>query len=221
MNHEIAIVGHHHRGMRATKLGYRVGAKINCTDDGRIGAGYNHLRAWRWLGANNHQKWSVVLEDDALPVPNFNEQLTKALEHAPSQVVSLYLGAGSPRHWQPSISSVIARPESWLMADELLHHVGVAIHTSVCHIITDVRAMLDDYPIDEAIGLQCRALHMPIAYCHPSLVDHDTTAPSVMASRKSQHPVLSERRDHDRHAWVLATDHVWDSSTCEIPSPRL
>lgn len=219
--YEIAVVAHEARGPLGHKLAQRVHATCLCLDDGTLGAGYNHLRAWNWL-ADSNAEWGVVLEDDAIPSGWFlSGDLTDVLRTAPSPVISLYLGRSSPRHWQPSISSVIARPESWLMASELLHHVGVAIRTSVLPLVFDgVRQSLNAYPIDEAIGQRCRKIGIRIAYCHPSIVDHDTTAPSVLTDRLSQHPVEHDRRDQDRRAWtMLEGNGAWDNSQVTIPNP--
>lgn len=221
--YEIAIVAHVSRGPLGHKLAQRVGATCLCLDNGSLGAGYNHLRAWNWL-ADGNAKWSIVLEDDAVPSGWFlSGDLTDVLRTAPSPVVSLYLGRSTPSHWQPSISRVIARPESWLMASELLHHVGVAVKTTILPVLLDgVHEALTAYPIDEAIGARCRKIGIPIAYCHPSIVDHDTSAPSTMIDRQSQHPVEVDRREEDRKAWVMmGSSRAWDNSQVTIPEPAI
>jgi hypothetical protein len=219
--YEIAVVGHVDRGPLGHKLSNRVKATCYCLDDGTVGAGHNHLRAWRWL-AMGPAEWGVVLEDDAAPSAWFlSGDLSGVLENAPSPVVSLYLGRSSPRHWQPSISSVIARPESWLMGSELLHHVGVAIKTTTLPVLLDgVQRLLGTHPIDEALGLRCRKIGIPIAYCHPSIVDHDAEIPSVITEHRSQHPVEQQRRDIDRVAWMMVNGHTeWNNSQVIIPEP--
>lgn len=219
--YEIAVVAHVARGSRGHRLAERVFSTCLCLDDGSLGVGYNHLRAWNWL-ADGNAEWGVVLEDDALPSSWFlSGHLKDVLITAPSPVVSLYLGRSSPAHWQPSISRVIARPESWLMASELLHHVGVAIKTTTLPVVLDgVRQLLSAYPIDEAIGMRCRKIGIPIAYCHPSIVDHDISAPPTIIDHKSQHPVNVERRDQDRRAWVMiGANHARDNSQVTIPEP--
>lgn len=218
---EIAVVAHESRGQLGQRLADRVYAKCLCFDDGSIGAGYNHLRAWRWL-AGGSAEWGVVLEDDAVPSSWFlSGDLSDVLKAAPSPVVSLYLGRSSPMHWQPSISEVIARPESWLMGSDLLHHVGVAIKTTTLPVLLDgVEALLNAFPIDEAIGMRCRKIGIKIAYCHPSIVDHDVAVPPAITEHHSQHPYEQQRRDIDRTAWMMCgTNPEWNNSQVAIPEP--
>lgn len=221
--YEIAVVGHTARGALAHRLAQRVGATCMCIDDGSIGAGYNHLRAWHWLAEGNAE-WSIVLEDDAIPSGWFlSGDLTDVLENAPSPVVSMFLGRTSPAHWQPSISQVIGSSECWLMGTELLHHVAVAAKTAILPVLLDgVKEALNAYPIDEALGARCRKIGIPIAYCHPSIVDHNATIPSVISieERLSQHPIDGPRRDWDRTAWtMIGATHEWNNSQVAIPEP--
>lgn len=223
----ISIVGHINRAESAEKLCTALGAEAVCMDDVNFGPGVNHERAWRWVADNQNEDWGVVLEDDALPVKGFREQLDMVLEKAPSAVVSLYLGRGRPPHWQPSIQSVIMKPACFLYAPELLHHVGVAIKTPLIPFMLDY---LDDFPeyrtfkmpIDEAIGHWVRKHGMNVSYTHPSIVEHDLSLPSTITEHTSQHATESGRRDDPREvrkAWMFGSRKMWNNSACRIPDP--
>lgn len=223
--YEIAVVAHKDRWKMARELATRVDALCLSVDDGGMAQGFNHLRAWRWL-RDGDSEWCVVLEDDAKPSSWFlSGDLTDVLKNAPSPVVSLYLGRGSPRHWQPSISQVIARDASWLMCSELLHHVGVAIKASVLPVLLDgMEGLLATFPIDEAIGLRCRRMGIKVAYCKPSIVDHKVEAPPILRTRFSSVPTLDPTgRAFDegyRTAWLMADANPdFTKSQVTIPEP--
>lgn len=211
----IAVVTHVDRMDAGWALADQVNAKFIALDPGRFGAGHNHLRAWEWL-SHNADEWSIVLEDDAQPVEGFLDQVDMALQVAPSPVVSLYLGQGRPQHWQGSIAIAMGRlaheeDACWLMGTELLHHVGVAIKTSLLPLMIDnVKYALDEQiPIDFAIGAWVRKMGLKVAYSHPSLVNHDDQLPTLVHD-------LEEPRQR-RRAWVCDTRDEWDLSSYDIP----
>lgn len=221
----IGVVAHIDRLETAETLADKVGAEFMTVDSGNLGAGRNHEKAWQWL-EDSDSEWSVVLEDDAIPITGFRKELQVALLNAPLPIVSLYLGRFRPPHWQNSIASVIASPASWLLADELLHHVGVAIRSDRVSNMLDSISADSDYvwgkiPIDEAIGRWARKRGYPVAYSHPSLVDHDHSMPTVIKHHLSQHATETGTRDDPRElrkAWVMGTRR-WDSTTARIPPP--
>lgn len=230
-DHQVVIVGHYARRHQAWKLFEEVNATRMFMDDGHLGAGENHLNAWHWLSKNNLRNWSVVLEDDALPVPNFREQLQMALAQASKDavVVSLYLGRSRPPQWQDSIARVIAHPADpcWFFARDLLHHVGVAIRTHELPVMVHgVHQVLRHYPIDEAIGRWAGTQTMnevPIAYTNPSLVDHRWDQPSVITERMHDGHVDATDRPIDpkapRKAWRVGGRTNWTDSVMVIPTP--
>jgi hypothetical protein len=219
----IAVVGHNSRREMIDQLIPLAGVSLAFIDDGHLGPVRNHMMAWKYLAYYTQpDDWAVVLEDDAVPVEDFNIQLAQALNAAPSPVVSLYLGRARPPHWQHSIASVIMRPESWLMANEMLHGVGIAVRGECALRMTQaIRDMPPHWPIDERIGAWCRREGIKVAYAHPSLVDH-ADVPSIIG------PVRASRHDTDaltrsdtrepRKAWVLGPS-TWDFSSATIPDP--
>lgn len=230
--HEIAIVGDMRRSEQAWTLADMVSSTFMAMDDHhRLGPGRNHLRAWDWHQDNNRTPWAIVLEDDALPVVDFVHQAQEALQCAPSPVVSFYLGRSRPPHWQPSIGRVIADPEtlgprreSWLTAPVLLHHVGVAVKTSLLPLMCDSLPwhLQSGAPIDEAISLWCRRMNIRVAYTNPSLVDHDHTIPSVITAHTSlwhDDPVARDDPRDIRIAWTVGPRQRWNDRSVEIPVP--
>src|SRR5262249_18502746 len=144
-------------------------------DDGTLGAEGNHKAAWEWHAENNTAPWSVVLEDDALPVDGFLNQAAAALTEAPTQLVSFYLGQARPPQWQTKIADAIAKADAneahWIVSTALIHGVAVALKTDL------IPSMLNwvsqtPLPIDEAVSHWARAHHKAVAYTLPSLCDH-------------------------------------------------
>lgn len=224
----IGVVAHHSRHERAEKMADYVGAEVIAVDsDGKLGAGANHEACYRWLAETTTAPWCVLLEDDAVPVKNFRTQLDAVLRAAPNTgLLSLYLGRSRPPHYQPSIARVIARDEHFLLCDELLHHVAVAIRTPLIgamltHLRANRKYARGRLPIDEAIGQWARAASMPVAYCHPSIVNHDPRLPTVIAKHVSQHPADTGERPaiELRQAWAFGTRQDWQTTTAAIPKP--
>lgn len=216
----IAIVAHHSRRDRAEKLA-ESSVRAECifidTPELELGAGKNHLRAWAWLSEQD-TIWSVILEDDALPVPQFRAQLDAALAVAPTPVVSLYLGRARPPGAQEAIGKVLGRIDTgeldpcWLVTNKLLHHVGVAIKTNAVDWMT--HAVNQTLPIDEAIGEWATYdAATQVSYTWPSLVDHDYTLPTVIDHHVSGEPGDPGTRDHvrdqQRRAWRKGTREHW------------
>jgi hypothetical protein len=224
----IGLVAHHTRWDRAQNLAEYLKADVVALDyDGKVGAGRNHEICYEWL-AESGAPWSVLLEDDAVPIKNFRQELDRVLQAVPpgTGVLSLYLGRWRPPHWQASIAQVISRDEHFFLASELLHHVAVAIRTPLIplmldHIRADRRYQIGKLPIDEAVGGFARAAGMPVAYSHPSIVNHDTTLPTVIGRHVSQHPTETGHRPRTefREAWAFGTRRDWQPSVARIPEP--
>lgn len=222
----IGIVAHYSRHERATRLADIVGAEVVAVDQGGMGAGSNHEVCYDWL-AESQSAWTVVLEDDAMPVRGFVGQLEQVLRAAPSPLVSLYLGRGRPPHWQIPIAQVITQDANFLLGSELLHHVAVAIRTPlVPGMLRFIRADPDyaagKLPIDEAIGRWARqAAKVPVSYAHPSIVNHNHDLPTVIKRHLSQHRTEDGKRGrkHIRRAWAFGTRPQWGQTTAVIPDP--
>ncbi|AEL98447.1 glycosyltransferase [Mycobacterium phage LinStu] len=215
----IAVVACQGRQKRAENLAQAVRAEFVAIDNGSLGPGNNHDVAWRWLDESGGT-WSVVLEDDAIPVAHFRDQLESVLKVAPSPIVSLYLGRSRPPHWQPSIMQVISSREHFLLGSTLLHHVAVAIRTEL---IFDMLAQRDrELPVDESIGTWARLREIPVAYTNPSIVNHEHRLPTTIVERTSGYPGETGKRDgakEPRKAWVFGSRQCWEASARQIPNP--
>lgn len=148
------------------------------TDDGRLGCLGNHAAIHGRLA--DEPGWSVILEDDALPVNDFGCDLEWMLDHAPHCIVSLYLGTGYPANWQQPIKKALEADTSWIVAPRLLHAVGYAIAPEVKGALA---RFLSSGPRleapDDAISLWARQQDIPVAYTNPSLVDHLDVTPAL------------------------------------------
>jgi len=221
----IGVVAHHTRQHRAERLAEAVDAEVVSVDFGGLGAGGNHEQCYEWLAAND-EPWSVLLEDDALPVKDFRAQLGAVLRAAPTPLVSLYLGRSRPPHWQPSIAQVISRDENFLTGTELLHHVAVAIRTPLipamlASIRSDTDYVSGALPIDEAVGRWARSASVTVSYAHPSIVDHDHALDTVIKKHVSQHRADrgGRSRREVRRAWAFGSRQQWRPTVAVIPEP--
>lgn len=208
----------HHTTRDITGLVKATKAAVVSTDDGTLGAGWNHRAVWSSLletvGRASHL---VVLEDDAVPVQGFLSQLDRALEVAPSPIVSLYLGREWPPHWQHSINLALQDADktdaAWLVCDELLHGVGVAVQTDL------VADMLENsnqrLPIDESISSWAMTNHHLVSYTTPSLVEH-ADLPTLV------NHFDGEPRPAGRVAWRTGARRKWTGEAVELlPQPNV
>lgn len=210
---KVVVVAHRSRSRMAHALARKVDADRVLTDDGTLGCEGNHRRSWQWLADNaGGCGWCVVLEDDALPVSRFREELDAALAVAPSPVVGLYLGRGKPRLAQDRIANAIVRvgDASWITAPRLWHGVGTAVLADLVPDLVQYLERRDDRPIDEAITAWAMDRNRPVAYTWPSLVDHADVEP-VIRQRADRQP-----RDRPRRAWRVGHREEWTSAAVAV-----
>ena len=211
MSHTVAVVAHLDRLTAAERLVEQIGAAYVHYDDGSLGCNESHHRTWMWHRDNTTTEWSVVLEDDAVPVNEFAEQLDMALDVAPASIASLYLGRLRPPRWQTRIQSAIANAvvadAHWVVGTHLLHAVGVAIRTDL---LTAMRSHAGhQLPADERITAWARHSGLPIAYTWPSLVDH-ADGPTLVLHRDGK------PRTCGRVAWQTGTRGAWNSERVSL-----
>lgn len=198
-----AVVAHEARIIAATELATSLGAVIT-VDDGSLGAEGNHLKAWAATAARPGE-WSLVLEDDAQPVPGFLEQAEAALKVSPAPIVSFYLGKNKPKAWQHRIAQALDQADMadahWIDTHYLLHAVAVAMRSDLRDDWLATAPTLD-FPIDQRLSEWARMRGHRIAYTIPSLVEH------------ADWPTLVQHRDRQprtdaRHAWRTGTRKQW------------
>jgi hypothetical protein len=207
----LGIVAHVSREAQANELARQTQALLVSVDTGVMGCATNHRFVWQNL-ANEPSSWTIVLEDDAIPVSGFPEHVKRALTASPAPVVSLYLGKSRPPQFQHQISDALAKAEAndahWVAAHELFHAVGVAIRT---HLVDDMLENVKAYlPWDQAVGKWARKRQHPIAYTVPSLVNHQD-GPTLV-----QHLDRRERLP-GRTAWHFGNPPLaWNSRTVDL-----
>lgn len=213
LTYAIGIVAHVSRADKAHELMDAAGAAYMSLDNGNLGCGGNHRKVWRHLAKRHaaHAEWLLVLEDDAIPVDGFNQQLEQALAVARAPVVSLYLGRKRPPHLQFMIEPAIKRADdadaSWIVSRQLLHAVGLAVRSNI---VEDMLATIDEeLPIDEAIHTWANKRRYRIGYSHPSLVDH-ADGETLLKHRDGQ------QREPGRVAWTCGSRETWTHEYVEM-----
>lgn len=173
MRVSFAVMGHESRRTAAEALATTTEATLHM-DDGHLGENANGDRAW--AAHDPAADWHVVLQDDALPVPGFVDQVHAALTVAPATAVSFYVGTSMPFQTVGPVRYAIDLADrtgaAWLESCSLHWGVGVAMPTQS---VTDFLAWAQgcDLPYDERIGAYWRRVqHAPVRYTWPSLVDH-------------------------------------------------
>lgn len=175
----VCVCAHPARLDRAEALAAKVGGVVVVDeepDDAPVllRSARTHDRAWRAAAALGHD-WSVVLEDDAVPVDGFTTALNAALSASGRALVSLYLG-DAPMRQRASQAAKRAEESgaSWIDHYGLLWGVGVALPTdAVGSMLESVRIADRRYlnPYDERLSIWANG-KLPIRYVWPSLVDH-------------------------------------------------
>lgn len=179
------------------KLADRVDADFLSVDDGSLGCTQNHVRAWR-QHATNPSDWNLNLEDDAIPVEQFRDQLDKALKAAPTPIVSLYLGGGyiGDNLTRSLLDNASAIGAHWAVAQ------GSVLHTVALAVRREILAPMIEYlgartqAVDSALGSWALRNSYEIGYSIPSLVDHaDEKSLVTKYRRSSRRAIMTGQRD--------------------------
>jgi GR25 family glycosyltransferase involved in LPS biosynthesis len=210
---DTVIVAHTSRSLWASDLAHQTNAHLSI-DNGRLGCTQNHLAAWEHHSKFTSADWSVILEDDAMPIPDFLAQTGLALAAAPTDIVSLYLGRQRPPQYQTAIAAAVKRAartnDAWITAPNLFHAVGVAIRTPLLSgMLRHVSHIHTGLDIDEAITEWAKYHGRLIGYTMPSLVDHRDQG--TIAHHRDYAP-----REPGRVAYKTGTRETWDSTVTMI-----
>lgn len=166
---KFVVVGHHSRRKMAQRLYSSLGAHHILTDEIGVGANEMHRRALEWAAEQSCRV--VVLEDDALPVPQFHAAVVEWLARFPDNLVSFYLGTGCPAPYQLNIAVKLIEADSLrndhVIIQRLLHGVCYSIPPS--QIDNVLRRWDPAKPADYAVG---DAYGGSVVYPVYSLVDH-------------------------------------------------
>lgn len=203
-----AIVAHTNRHTQAANLSHQLGNASIAWDDGQLGEGLNHDRAWRIAATQSKANYGVVLEDDAILTENFLQQAALALAEAPAPIVSFYTGTSRPPQYQARIKVALAQNPTWILADQLLHHVAVAIRTELIPDMLNHVAGREG-PADYRIGEWAQTRGHHITYTAPSLVDH-ADGPTLI------NHFDGEPRTEQRVAWVVGERDSWQGKVVHL-----
>lgn len=206
----IGVVAHVTRVKQAKRLAQRVHADFISIDNGLLGCDDSHKHVLNHL-SNLPSTFSVVLEDDAVPIDNFTAQLAHCLPMSPSPITSLYLGQLRPPQFQNAIRAATRRADAenadWIISTHLLHAVGYAIRTDL---IPSLLAFTSPLPIDQHISAWAQQYGHTTAYAWPSLVDH-ADGPTVIPTHPDGKP-----RTPGRVAWKTGPHPNWTTRTVPL-----
>jgi hypothetical protein len=218
------VVAHKTREQQANLLAEEVGAVVCNVDDGRLGCADNHLQVLGLLSLLDAD-WCVVLEDDAIPVPNLLFHVKHALAHAPAPVVGLYLGSGNPsgqpqrRIRQAVVAAQVGSEPSgrtdnegwaWITADCLIGSVGYAIRASLVDgMVGDLAYRAGEFPL--RLSRWAQEWDIGVCYTVPSLVDHDDGVPIGYTAEEFQRLRQTRVPGVWRKAWCFGTREGWDT----------
>lgn len=204
-------MGHVDRREMAYNLHSQVEAEYLSIDAGDYGENVNGDTTWRMLAASDAE-WSIVLQDDAVPIRNFRQHAAEALTMAPPTAVSFYVGTCRPRADRVQYAVDLAKSvdASWLVGNTLLWGVGVAIPTRLIEpMLTFVKD--NGFPYDARIGTFFRRTDTAIRYTWPSLVDH-ADGVSILDQQGHRKP-----RECPRVAHQVGVPPAWDGPVVRIP----
>jgi GR25 family glycosyltransferase involved in LPS biosynthesis len=193
----IGIISDTRRKDMGVKLSDLVDADFLSVDDGSLGCTQNHARAWR-QHSTKPADWNLNLEDDAVPVENFRDQLDKALEAAPTPIVSLYLGGGyiGDNMTGALLDDARAIGAHWAVTKGgILHAVALAVRQ-------EILASMIEYlgartrAVDSTLSTWALNNSYEVGYSIPSLVDHADEKSLVTKYRRSpRRAFMTGRRD--------------------------
>jgi GR25 family glycosyltransferase involved in LPS biosynthesis len=193
----IGVISDTRRKDMGVRLADLVDADFLSVDDGSLGCTQNHARAWQ-RHATNPAEWNLNLEDDAVPVEQFRDQLDKALEVAPTPIVSLYLGGGYIGDYLTGalLDNASAIGAHWAVAHgAILHAVALAVRKEILAPMTEYLGTQTD-AVDSMLSTWALSNSYEIGYSIPSLVDHADEKSLVTKYRRSPRKAfLTGRRD--------------------------
>lgn len=201
MSFSAAVCAHVARRDQALDLAGKLGGPA-VFDDGLLGSTRNHVRAWKEAYMDGGDIVGVV-EDDAITVDPIREHMDRILAESPAPIVSGYAGTGRPPQYQTLIAEALKANPTWIIADELLHHVAVFVRRQhVPSLITYLESH-PNFPCDEALSVWAQNNRLPVAYAIPSPFEHRDDEPVIRDQDRAQ-PVREARK-----AWRHGVRETW------------
>lgn len=194
------IITHPDRMEAATQLADQTNGILSLDAHG-MGAGRAHEAALETAGRLEAHKWTLLLEDDAILCDDWHNQIQAALESAPTNIVSLYLGTGYPQAKQADIKKLATTDTNYIISNTLRHHVAVAVKAHLIPRLVQALQKFGGAP-DNRLGDAAASLGETIAYTNPSIVDHQDDTPIITGRVRSL----------PRKAHNFGTRTQWDSN---------
>ena len=212
----IGVVAHVDRTEMAHELAEKVHPKLVNVDNGELGCSGNHSHILsRLVGEPG---WSVVLEDDAVPLNDFHDDLEAVLDIVSTEldpsikIVGLYLGTGYPSNWQKRFAEAVSTDACFLVSPRLHHAVGYAVAPEIKKDLAGWMAKNRRGPgmaPDEGISVWAAAHRYKVAHTNPSLVDHQDTRTVIKARGQTFAPGRNRaRKAHNTRQRLTWTDSV-------------
>lgn len=198
----IGVVADSRRRDIGEQLAREVRADYISIDQGDLGCTRNHVAVWKEL-AMGETDFVLVLEDDAVPVDGFRDQLTAALEAAPAPIVSLYLGRGyvDDQRTKALLHRADVIDAHWVTTHgRVLHAVALAVRGDLLPSMIEFLGR-STQPIDRLLSRWTRAQGHKVAYSIPSLVNH-----------RDEESLVTRYRRRPRTAWRIGGRDEWCST---------
>jgi hypothetical protein len=156
----------------------------------------NGDRIWRtargaWMMHDPDADWHALIQDDAIPCPDFLAGMERALAFVPPDVVvSPYLGTGRnvPIRWEAMARAADTAGAPWVRSPKLMWGVCIVLPVALIPEMITYSNQRAGVPDDMRVAGWAERTKREVWYTWPSLVDH----------RKI--PSLTKHRAHDRVA---------------------
>jgi hypothetical protein len=225
----IGVAAHVSREEMAHALVKRVGAQVLNVDKGNAGCYrtaviacvWNHFEVLNRLAAlvTDKHSWVIVLEDDALPVPNFRKHAAAALSYAP-YLAGFYIGQAGAERNLALLTKSLEDGVAWAAAPHMVSAVAYAIRTDVLPEIIKRYPGFTDYEatVERRITTWSYERRGGTAYGEPQFY---YTLPSLVDHSEVDSIVFPGADGTVRHAWSVGVAKNWDTRAVVYdPPPR-
>jgi hypothetical protein len=214
----VSVMAHPDRVDLVSDLQDRLGREVPVHWDPEGKPSGNGDRVWRvargaWQLHDPEADWHVLIQDDALPCPDFLSGLERALEYVPMDAtVCPYLGRGgaAPRKWMTMGAMADQRQASFVVSQSLMWGVAICLPVAL---IPDMIVRADTMhrvPDDMRVAGWTKRRGGEVWYTWPSLVDHRPVA-SITKHRAADRRAV-------RHHQGSALELSWSGPVVRDPA---
>jgi hypothetical protein len=182
--YSIAIMAHRKRDEFIGHLKKRIGGNPRVVYERGAGRADTGYRAWK--NAARNVAFHIVIQDDAIVMPDLRDWIDEHFDLLSKHPVSLYL-QGDKMQMRDVYNAAIARGASWVELKSLYWGVAVSLPAGI---IEQMLAYYEDFKIpsyDSRIDQFLHKIKMPILYPVPCPVDHRIDTPSLIWSETERH----------------------------------